>query len=192
MYYSEINVSINKQGFLTLTEYVEIDLIPEEQDKEIEFQFSSSIDLVDKSDQYSSYRMDSLSVDGEELWDKTKNSFFAGKGKYIHNQDESDKLSLDNYFNVPLCSKPVYQIKRKTVKTYSIKSNPIKIYQANTFYQKMELHITSSESVVVDFYKLGTLDDFVVKGVDRDGSKKRESKSFVLPNQGFTLIFKTL
>lgn len=192
-YYSRIQVDLDPKGFLVLNESSRIVIVPESNQLIIPFKFSSLIDLLDENDNITAYSMESIKINGVEVWDEESRSFLDSKGEYFDKPEKGSitDLQIYNEFRIPLSNEQLYEIEITTEKRYFRESNPIKTYLANTFYEQMEIDVAyNTDKLKVDFTKLGTIDDFRDKAKPLNGKFVKQAESFVLPNQGFALVYK--
>lgn len=184
IYYDEqehvIEITLNENGKdLEVKTTICLTIAGANKNEEINYYFFNNLQFNEAPDEVF-YSFLNIKVNDRQI---------SPKGVNHEHRIEHTENEIINQFNLKLKGSEKYRIERSEIKKYSLEDNNIIYFIATKLTNSLNVYIKHSPELKIEFLKMGTLEDFIMKQNHSD-FKRFEYKGIIYRHQGYLIQFK--
>lgn len=173
----EIKPYLDTKKYLEVFETVSFAVKVASSSETVSFPYRADIDK-EPSDTVPDYKLLALTVNGADRKSDCKIS--------IDSNAKGGEILLVN-LSLELTGCEEYKVEIKQKKIYALNRNNTKGFHAGRFINNLEVYVSYSNELKVEFYPMGILEDFIDRSSRNLIWKRYEG--LIFPRQGFRLVF---
>lgn len=212
VYYEDYRLSANikleeeERQFIKLEETINLDIVANDKDEMVYYDFETTIPCFDanattnkistnkdieSSDSTTKVVVSKFTINGNNYLEEDKLEPCIDKnGTTVERNRDLGKSKHHYYRTKPFNGKKRYSVVVKQEKTYSLKTNQIKSFQAVRIINGMTINIEYDSRINIEFLNRGTVNSFESIGENLKNSLLKRYKGLILPHQGYIMAIR--